>query len=272
MKSIRQEKIYVRLFRTWQMEHKQANLNKIPDKECFMKDLQDLIQFLKKLIADSNKSLFTLVYEKTIQNIRFMVSDLLDLRQEKILKATRNLVKLDENLLLSMENGFYRQSYTAFKGYSKSTKLLVNDILINGTSTISKSSKRNQLENENSDLKTPEIDAKITSDKINQGSHTAQVKTSDLEKSRENISPEKKKGQESGEQRTSASVSKIERSLGASDDYIALRIIHSVEALVGEDLKIYGPLEPGNFVFLPKINGQILIEEHYATPIISNNS
>ena len=70
MKPLRQEKIYLRLYRTWQLEHKQKKIATIPNKDCFIDDLQDLIQFLKKLEAEAKKTLIKMVHRKTIQNIR----------------------------------------------------------------------------------------------------------------------------------------------------------------------------------------------------------
>ena len=59
----------------------------------------------------------------------------------------------------------------------------------------------------------------------------------------------------------------IKSSTSSSLQYMSLRISQAVEALVGEDMKIYGPLEPGNIVYLPVKNAQILIEENFAFPI-----
>jgi DNA replication initiation complex subunit (GINS family) len=314
MKPSYQDQVYSRLYRCWQRENIQKNLTEIPEKECFMEDLRELINELNKNIEKTKNTTIKNIHHKTIENIQFMTKDLLNIREEKILEITRKIQRIDEKYLLSMEKAYYRQLYTAFKGYSKSKKLLMEGILTNGnlkgiSSTYDSSSVKKDSHSTKSQP-SKEKPPSPTQQPINTSSSSFEKKPQ--EKSNQSYSnnqskqrvtpptiksPKKENSNQTPSltanphQSTSASnksvdntpakdtktkkmkkKKKIKSSPSAqhprnSIKFIALRIIKEIDSIVGEDMKIYGPFHPGNFVFLPKSNGKVLIDENCAIPL-----
>ena len=316
MKPNRQEAIYQKLYRAWLDEHKRKSLNKLPNKDCFLEDIRDLIHFIKTNIVSEKNSALQNIQEKTINNIRYMVSDLLDLREEKILTSTRALQKINESLLLKVEKQYYRQLFTAFKGYSKSKKMLVSGILTNGhllpkdqkspqkvrqdtkkpstedvspprTSTNTSKSKKSYPGEQSSNFLDSTLPPSTTSHETNESSQISRrekdtpdrtsssspqpssSRSSSLSDSSSSKFPSSSKSEPSTKSSSSPSSSLSPSPASPSSSFTILRIIESLEPIVGADMKIYGPFSPGNVVFLPKINADILIEEDFAIPILN---
>jgi hypothetical protein len=327
MKPRLQEKVYSSLYRTWLREALQADLAQIPNKDCFMEDLRELINDLKQSAVKTSNVILQNVYQKTIQNIQYMVSDLLKAREQKILKETQLVNKIDEKLLFSMEKAFYRQIYSAFKGYSKTNNLLMEGILTNGdlkhiqvndanSSQIEKNEhKKETIQKRNPKVQTPSFNNGFkknqsnTSGNIDRNQLTTNIphfSTPNFEEmpnfSTDSTTPQPNFGELAPSAETNSKPKldpkKSSKPLKLSSEdpkeaiqtknaqnesrkhitpqpklsnieYITLRITHHVEPLVGEDMKIYGPFKPGNLVFLPKTNAQILIDENYALALSS---
>lgn len=302
MKPNRQEFIYNNLLRAWQNEHKLRKLHTIKNKNCFLEDIRDLIHEIKTSMEAEKRSSIYNIHKKTIEMIRYMVSDLLDLRVEKILKATKSLKKIDENALFEMETQYYRQLLTAFRGYSKGKKMLVDGILTNGSLLVNKTSSSSNADFVSKSTEQPSKENLAHPPIRNNGPHPVKTgteikKPSETDIGSENLqeSPVQLNDSESKSSSKNSSLitktpatvvkekerqNKIDpvnqtkvktnyspNSSKISHNFMILRILQHVDPLVGSDMKIYGPLEPGNIVFLPRINAEILIEEHFAVPI-----
>ena len=129
MKAQVQESVYMKLFRVWNTEIASKNLCQIPKKEGFIVNVKELLSALKTQQANAKDQINLLVIRKTIANVQYMFTDLLKSRAEKIENEAKNIKKINEELLLSLEQGFYSNLLRAFKGYSKTTNLLLDDFI-----------------------------------------------------------------------------------------------------------------------------------------------
>ncbi|QEE17983.1 hypothetical protein DSAG12_03821 [Promethearchaeum syntrophicum] len=233
-----QEEIYMFLFRVWKIEATSNKIGIIKDKENFLKEIQFLISKIKETIEKSEKKekVIQRIQEKTLENILYMVKDFYDIRSEKILKLCRSLQKIDELILFPVEQDYYKQLFAAFKGDSKTKKFLLASI-----------------ENNHS-IPNKIIDEKgISHNKIDQiNSNSIEiVESNELAIIEENT-----------EIKTNQRVKK-----NKDIEYILIRFTKNIPALVGKDLKIYGPFQKEDIVHLPTQNASILIEEEAAIKI-----
>ncbi|MCK5345820.1 MAG: hypothetical protein KAR20_20560, partial [Candidatus Heimdallarchaeota archaeon] len=91
-----QERVYLSLLRVWQETHKSQVLSEIPNQERFIEDIQALIKNLKTQLHETKRPSLTLIYQKTLDNIRYMAQDLLRIRKAKILELTKRRQKIEE--------------------------------------------------------------------------------------------------------------------------------------------------------------------------------
>ncbi len=233
-----QEEIYLFLFRAWKIEATSNKIGKIKDKDIILKDIQFLINKIKESIekCDKKENVIKQIHEKTLENILYMIKDFFDMRSEKILKLSRKLQKIDEEILFPVEIEYYKQLYSAFKGDSKTKKFLFASIE-NNHSIPNKIKDEKEISNNNID-------------QINSNS-TSIVETNEISIDQEsNISPNNqilKKNQD--------------------EEYYLIRFTKNIPALVGKDLKIYGPFQKEDIARLPIQNASILIEENAAIKI-----
>lgn len=126
--------IFNKLKLIWQAELNSEKLNRLDNE-----DFEVLIKFQKhlhtleiKTPADNERSKeIQALYDGLIQEIRtssvslvdFYINDLLDLRQEKIIKSCKALKIIDEEFLTKIEYDFYNHIISAFKGYKKMRNL-----------------------------------------------------------------------------------------------------------------------------------------------------
>ena len=233
-----QEEIYLNLFRVWKHETSSNKIGKIKDKDNILKDIQFLINKIKGSIKKSDKKEKGIkrIHEKTLENILYMIKDFFDMRSEKILNLSRSLQKIDEDFLFPVEQVYYKQLFTAFKGDSKTKKYLLASIENNHNIPI-----------ENIDEK------KISQDNVNQ------IRPNSIPILETNEIPNNKE----------STITENNQMLKKNKDeeYILIRFTKNIPALVGKDLKIYGPFKKEDLVRLPIQNASILIEENAAIKI-----
>ena len=242
-----QEEIYLFLFRVWKIEATSNKIGKIKEKDIILKDIQFLINKIKESIEKSDKKEKAIkrIHEKTLENILYMIKDFFDMRSEKILKLSRSLQKIDEEFLFPVEQEYYKQLFSAFKGDSKTKKYLLasiennNNIKNNNIST--KSEERTQ---HNQDFEYEETNQDLIT-KLK-----PKIPISETEEITVNNQLLKK--------------NQVEK-------FIVIRFTKNIPALVGKDLKIYGPFQKEDIARLPIQNASILIEENAATAIKINN-
>ena len=225
-----QEEIYLFLFRSWKNESTSNKIRNIKDKENFLKEIQYLIAKIKESIEKSEKkeNVIKRIHEKTLENILYMVKDFYNIRSEKILNLCRSLQKIDEGSLFPVEQDYYKQLYSAFKGDSKTKKYLLarieNNHKISNKKFDEKGIKQNNF------------------DQINSNSIPI-LETNEIVENNQKL----KKNQD--------------------EEYILIRFTKNIPALVGKDLKIYGPFKKQDISRLPIQNASILIEENAAIKI-----
>jgi len=233
-----QEEIYLFLFRAWKHETSSNKIGKIKDKDIFLKDMQFLISKIKESIAKSDKmeKVINRIHEKTLENILYMIKDFYDMRSEKILNLSRSLQKIEEDLLFTVEQVYYKQLFTAFKGDSKTKKYLLASIENNHNipnEIIKKKEKSQNNVNQINSNSIPIIE-------------TDEISTNMESKIAENNQMLKK---------------------NQDEEYILIRFTKNIPALVGKDLKVYGPFQKEDIAQLPIQNASILIEENAAIKI-----
>jgi len=224
-----QEEIYLFLFRAWKHEVSSNKIGKIIDKEIILKDIQFLISKIKESIEKSDKKekVIKRIHEKTLENILYMIKDFFDIRSEKILNLSRSLQIIDEETLFPVEKDYYKQLFLAFKGDSKTKKYLLASI-----------------EN-NHNIHNTKIDEKEKSQSISI-LEPDEISTNMESKIAENNQMLKK---------------------NQDEEYILIRFTKNIPALVGKDLKVYGPFQKEDIAQLPIQNASILIEENAAIKI-----
>lgn len=117
--------IYSNLMAQWQTECNWQELRKLSDDEFetylkFQKQIHDLEhEAPPKDVDDTTRKIIWELKLNSGKIIDFLINDLLDLRQEKIIRMCRDLEIIDESLLTSTEYEFYKNVMSAFKGYRK---------------------------------------------------------------------------------------------------------------------------------------------------------
>ena len=246
-----QEEIYLFLFRVWKNEATSSIIGKIEDNNTFLKELQILIAKIKESIekCDKQQKVVKKVHEQTLKNIRYMIKDFFNIRSEKILNLCKSLTKIDEELLFPVELDYYKQLYSAFKGDSNTKKFLLANFENNNFSA--ENIEQKSKPDNSSNLKEENVSPKNNKNefpRIEKKEKTTNI-TSDVEQNvieEFNVSPRSKEIQ-----------------------YVLIRLTKNIPALVGKDLKIYGPFQKEDIARIPFQNAAILIEENAAIKINS---
>ena len=129
MNSQNQDEIYLTLVKIWRQSYRSKKIISIPLKENFISNIRKLGSYIRIQLEKASDRLIQEIFSKSIQNIHFMVKDLLDTRLDKILARCRSQKKIDENLLLPEEIEFYRGMYTSFRGYAASKTMILDELL-----------------------------------------------------------------------------------------------------------------------------------------------
>ena len=118
--------IFNKLKLIWQAELNSEKLNRLNNE-----DFEILIKFQKHIHGQENSiptdneninsfdNLIEEIRTSSVSLVDFYLNDLLDLRQEKILKSCKNLKIIEEEFLTKIELDFYNNVLLAFKGYKK---------------------------------------------------------------------------------------------------------------------------------------------------------
>ncbi|MHA1584729.1 MAG: DNA replication complex subunit Gins51 [Promethearchaeota archaeon] len=130
MDAATQERVYLKLYGLWHVSYSSSLIQTIEQKDSFFYQVGELLKELSDRNLKEKNPILKQIIQGSIENTNFMVKDILDLRANKIRKKCKNLEKINEEKLLSFELLFYRQLYSAFRGYSKSRKLIGQEIAI----------------------------------------------------------------------------------------------------------------------------------------------
>ena len=202
--------IYEKLTVAWQYECNSKSICKLTDPELtsFMNCLKEVHKQTNELSPKSSteieKRIINKIRVNAGKNADFLLNDLLDLRQEKIIDSCRKLDIIDFDLLTSAEKEFYNKIMPSFKGYRK---------MRNMYSVLSDScSSETQTDNAPNYCITNEFE-------IDHNKPAKEV------------------------------------------EYILMRTLDSIPALVGYDSVVYGPFKKEEMGVIPKINASILAKE-----------
>jgi DNA replication initiation complex subunit (GINS family) len=269
---LNQEEIYQNLFRAWTYECTTPELQIIPNKDCFLQDVRQLGQELLQQQQKESSKLAQELLAKTIQNIQFILNDLLEMRTHKIMEAARKLQQIEDKFLFDIEINYYRSLFTAFKGYSKTRRILITSKDSENTpesippiqpDTLQKNPPTGVIPSE----KPPEINPKPTpipipnSSTQEQNSSPVTLQSEKPSQSPQNIPTNPEERVKTASLRPQSPIP-VRKSYSGS--FFLVRIVKEIPALVGEDFEIYGPFQAEDMTYLPKKNAQILIEEEAA--------
>ncbi|UYP45268.1 hypothetical protein NEF87_001553 [Candidatus Lokiarchaeum ossiferum] len=302
MDSQTQDKIYVNLVKYWRLSYRSQNIIQIPNNDKFIPNIRALVVSIKNQLENSSDKLIQEIFFKTLENINFMVKDLLDARLDRIILRCRRQKKIKEEFLLPEEIDFYRGLFTSFRGYKASRNMVLDDLLTPQNKAFPKNfSSSDDLSLSDSTL--VELNQKISSVTQNSDDNVQEeVVLSNMESSSKLIAPNSSLGN-SGEEKMDIpeefpydlnledelldedtppaeildeldlvlsrkndhSVARVSPQEYKSIQYTTVRILSDISPIVGVDLEIYGPLNKEDVIFLPQKNADILIEENLAS-------
>ncbi|MHA1520250.1 MAG: DNA replication complex subunit Gins51 [Promethearchaeota archaeon] len=253
MDPLNQDKLYTRLFRMWDRERNTSKILKISNNGEFLRELSSLVAFLRKEVINLSKTNPTLqfIFQKTIENIQYMTSDVLNLRAEKLLKFAKENKPVIQNEVFDFEWQYYQQLTPAFKGFSKSTQRIIQDL----TPKITYHSSPTSIQSSSSvELDTPNIES------------SSRTSKNSPERDKTNQNQPISISDQSFSSTSSASSS------SPSLSYVTILTLRPIPVFVGGDLKDYGPVAKGEIAMIPKQNAMIFMEENMLRIIKDHSS
>ncbi|MHA1675229.1 MAG: DNA replication complex subunit Gins51 [Promethearchaeota archaeon] len=238
-----QDKLYTRLFRMWDRERTTPKILKIANNGEFLRELSNLVAFLRKEVIELSKTNPTLqfIFQKTIKNIQYMTSDILELRADKLLQFAKDNKPVDQNSVFDFEWQYYQQLAPAFKGFSKSTQRIIQDLTPKITQRKSELTSRSPI--------SVNSIAPIAGNQVI-SSNSSSNSSSKIDETRQ-IPP--------------ISHSPIQTSSSHNENnslsYVTILTLRSIPSFVGSDLKDYGPVAKGEIAMIPRQNALIFKEE-----------
>jgi len=223
---------YEKLFLHWQEELKQIGLS--PFTQENFKNYKKLINEIRDLGVQEQDLLKNAIKKVYQDNLKFLLSDFLRIREMKIMNAALALQEIDFNNVIEAEKMFFQNLVSSIKGFEKMKALSIYD----GTE-------------------------EITPIKVDQ------PKIVDLEK----IEPVESVNQKTidspmiSEERQALISDLIDDKKRDEFNYTLLRFLKETPALVGIDLVNYGPFEKDDVANLPFKNAKILLFEKFAEKI-----
>jgi hypothetical protein len=233
---------YERLYKHWQKELNQIGLSPFTQ-ENFSK-YKNVINEIDNLGDHEQDLIKTDIISSYRDNLKFLLSDFLKIREIKIINAALALQEIDFNNLIEAEIMYYQNLVSSIKGFEKMKALSIYE----GAE----------------DVKITNGDAEKVDDKkeIEQrGIEPIEIKVeNNLEVSSDSY--------DSQERSSPTMVSDLTREKKKEDlNYTLLRFLKKTPALVGIDLVNYGPFEKENVANLPFKNASILLFEKFAEKI-----
>ena len=225
---------YDKLYAKWKEEFQNEKLSLITEEE--FNQYKEYHFTLKKYQIDDKDPVKIQILKVFRNNFDYIFNDLLKLRREKILSAAFSLIKINVKRLLEPEKLLYQSVVAAIKGYDKVlTHALLEETL--ESNILTENERENEIIIENDEFKE---DSKIEYDNKTYIENDRDLHISNI--SEGNDEPE--------------------------INYTLIRFLKKTPALMGMDLKNYGPFEKEDVVFMPSKNAKILIAEAVADLII----
>ncbi|MHA1819912.1 MAG: DNA replication complex subunit Gins51 [Promethearchaeota archaeon] len=230
--------LFEKLLVQWQYEINSNELFKITDDILrvflqFQKDIHDLQHDSPP--PDTDELTRKIIWEIKVEAAKivdFLISDTLDLRQEKILNLCRKLETIDPDLMTSAEHDFYQNIMSAFKGYKKTRNLY--NVIIDECA----------IEQSMEDLNGDEM-------------------TSENKMIEESLSVCKDTGETASPMVNTTKERQIQYDALKNIEYTLIKVLQNFEPIVGIDLITYGPFKKESIARIPKINARILEKEKF---------
>lgn len=220
---------YEKLYQHWQEELNQIGLSPLT---------QESFSNYKKIINEISNSgsheqdlIKNAIVKSYQENLKFLLSDFLKIREIKLMNAALALQEIDFNNVIEAEIMFYQNLVSSIKGFEKMKALSIYD----GAEEVTITS-----------VDAPKIDAG--------------EKIEPVESKIENTSEDS----QISEQRQSLISDLVDEKKKDEYNYTLLRFLKQTPALVGIDLVNYGPFEKDDVANLPFKNAKILLFEKFA--------
>ena len=220
---------YEKLYQHWQKELNQISLSSFTQEN--FSNYKKVINEIDKVGDNEQNSIKLDLINSYQDNLKFLLSDFLKIRELKIMNTALSLREIDFNNLIEAEKMYYQNLVSSIKGFEKMKALSVYD------SAEDVSVDKIEIEKIDEVKKTEPLEIKVEN----------KLDVSQDSQERQSIVPalvdEKKK---------------------EDFNYTLLRFIRRTPALVGIDLVNYGPFEKENVANLPFKNAKILLFEKFA--------
>lgn len=274
MDALTQDKIYTQLYRIWDRAHNTKKIQFIEENESFLENIRALVGVLRTSCTETENTTLKLIYQKAIENIQYMLADFFAIRSEKIIDAAKKNRVIEFSHLFEFEKQYFQQLGPAFKGYSKSMKLMIQDMDPQNESPFSHPSPNTSnltgSSSQVSKTNTSTQSASLSSEKSSKGFPNS-PSPSPLSSSPPLSSQSKQKSSKFPSTKDSPPISSPRVYPSLSSELIPVITDQYVPPFVGADFKTYGPLPKGEIALIPKINANIFCEENMVRIINSNN-
>jgi hypothetical protein len=116
--------LYEKLCYLWKSETQTEVIGKLTPKDLdmlmsFQKEIHESEGDIQANADDTIRTIISELKTNSCKMVDYLINDLLDVRQEKIIKHSRDLDPIDESFLTTSEREFYKNIMSAFKGYNK---------------------------------------------------------------------------------------------------------------------------------------------------------
>ena len=222
---------YNNLYQHWSKEVQGSGLTLLTQED--FENYKKLVEYIKNFKVKKEDNIQIEILKSYKENVQYIYSDFLKLREIKIINAAFALQEIDFNKVIEAEKLFFQNLVSSIKGFKKLREIPLHEDL--APLKIDKT------------ITTPKIETNIVKNEIIE-SHDLDYEI-ELETKKHVIKP-------------------IEKSLEKeSFNYMLIRFLKNTPPLVGIDLKNYGPFEKEDVAFIPYKNAIILLSEKFAEKI-----
>ncbi|MBN1801472.1 MAG: hypothetical protein JW891_08200 [Candidatus Lokiarchaeota archaeon] len=226
---------YDKLYKHWLKEYKSNELT--PLSQDSYEQYQDDFQRVKEVKIEKEEGINATLTKTYQKNFEYLLSDLLKIREIKLINAALALQAIDIDLLIEAEKLLYQNLVASLKGYDKTLKLSIVDKSF-------ESINQAPIDAFNVDLKKDAKEIVVKGTKLESKEHTEH----------DDIKPNL--------QYTSSQTFQDPKE--EDYNYVLIRFLKKTPPIVGIDLLNYGPYEKEDVASLPYKNAKIFVDEKYA--------
>ena len=222
---------YNKLYQHWSKEVQDSNLTLLTQED--FENYKKSVDSIKNFKLKKEDKIQIEILKSYIENVQYVYSDFLKLREIKIINAALALQEIDFSSVIEAEKLFFQNLVSSIKGFKKLREIPLRE-----------------------DLAPLKIDEIITAPKIINNTYKNEIiESNNLD--REIETKKNKNINKPNEINTEKE----------SYNYTLIRFLKKTPPLVGIDLKNYGPFEKEDIAFIPYKNAIILLSEKFAEKI-----